>query len=437
MEYAIHWFRRDLRIEDNTALHNALNSGYPVKCIFIFDQNILEQLPKKDKRISLIHQKLRELKKEIQKYHSDIWVYYGKPIEVWQQLASDQNLKKVFTNRDYEPYAQQRDKKVYEFLKEKNITFKGYKDHVIFEKDEIITGKRTPYTVYTPYMKSWKREFLQHQDTCLKSFEVLLNKNTLFPSDNSSFLSLKEIGFKEVTIPKIPNNLKEISISNYDKIRDIPSKNATTKLGTALRFGFVSIRKVVKFAVENNETFLNELIWREFFMQIIYHFPRVENECFRKKYESIKWRNNEEEFKLWCEGKTGFPIVDAGMRELNKTGFMHNRVRMIAGSFLVKNLLIDWRWGATYFAQKLIDFDLASNNGNWQWVAGTGTDAAPYFRIFNAHLQQKKFDPNFEYIKKWIPEFGTADYPEEMVNHKETRERCLVAYKNAINNVTY
>ncbi len=435
MKHVIHWFRRDLRIEDNASLCNALSSGLPVKCIFIFDQNILEQLSPKDRRVNLIHKRLHDLKKEFQKYSSDIWIYYGKPIEIFGELVENKDLKGVFTNRDYEPYAQKRDKEVYQLLSEKNIPFKGYKDQVIFEKNEVITGKGTPYTIYTPYMKTWKKQFLNDPNTFLKEFKITLDKKQLYPSKNSTSLTLQEMGFKKVNVPKIPFKLKGISIADYDKVRDIPSKDATTKLGTALRLGFLSIRKAVQFALKNNETFLNELIWREFFMQIIYHFPRVENECFRKKYEPIKWRNNETEFKLWCQGKTGFPMVDAGMRELNETGFMHNRVRMIVASFLVKNLLIDWRWGATYFAQKLMDFDLASNNGNWQWAAGTGTDAAPYFRIFNPHSQQKKFDPNFEYIKKWIPEFGTTAYPKEIVSHKEARERCLLAYKTAINNV--
>lgn len=430
--HTIHWFRRDLRLHDNTALHHALASGLPVKCIFIFDENILSQLPEKDKRVQFIHDRLCEMREKLQENGSDLWIYHGKPIEIWEELAKDENLKKVFTNRDYEPYAQKRDKAVYELLKSKDIDFKGFKDQVIFEKKEILSGKGTPYTVYTPFMKAWKKKFQENSELRLNEFNIALEKEKLLTQNNAAFLTLEKIGFEEVDVPNLPLNLRGIDVKDYDKVRDIPSVEATTKLGTALRFGTLSVREAIQFAIKHNETFWNELIWREFFMQIMYNFPRVQKEAFREKYDKIVWRNNEEEFKIWCEGKTGFPIVDAGMRELNATGFMHNRVRMITASFLVKDLLIDWRWGEAYFAEKLLDFDLSANNGNWQWAAGTGTDAAPYFRIFNPESQQKKFDPDFEYIKKWIPEFGTEDYPKQMVNRKEARERCLAAYKAVV-----
>ncbi|MGI9527418.1 MAG: cryptochrome/photolyase family protein [Weeksellaceae bacterium] len=432
MNYAIHWFRRDLRLADNHALYEAIASGLRVKCIFIFDTNILSQLPETDRRVQFIYDRLKEIKSELQKYGSDLWVYFGEPIKIWKQLAEDNILKIVYANRDYEPYAIKRDKEVYDILKAKKIEFKGYKDQVIFDKNEILSQKAEPYTVYSPYMRKWKATFALDQNKYLKEYNTDLNTANLVPSGEESFPSMETLGFKETKLPHIPLDLKGISINNYDEVRDIPAMDATTKIGTALRFGTMSVREAVKYALEQNEVFLNELIWREFFMQILYHFPQVEHHAFRPKYEGIAWRNNEAEFELWCQGKTGFPIVDAGMRELNETGFMHNRVRMITASFLVKDLLIDWRWGEAYFAQKLMDYDLAANNGNWQWAAGTGTDAAPYFRIFNPESQQKKFDSDFMYIKKWIPEFGTDQYPKEIVNHKEARERCLSAYKKAI-----
>ncbi|MXV38552.1 deoxyribodipyrimidine photo-lyase [Flavobacteriaceae bacterium Ap0902] len=432
MNYAVHWFRRDLRLEDNHALYEAIESGLKVKCIFILDTNILSQLTENDKRVPFIYNRLEEIQNELKSIGSDLWVYVGKPLEILQKLTEDENLKMVFTNRDYEPYAQKRDKAVYELLEDNDISFKGFKDQVIFDKDEILTQNGTPYTVYSPYMRKWKATLELDQVNYLQEFKIELNKENFLTSNQPTFPTLEFIGFKETELPDLPLNLKNAEIKDYDEVRDIPSLDATTKIGTALRFGTFSIREAVKYAIKENETFLNELIWREFFMQILYHFPKVQNHAFRDKYEGIAWRNNEEDFKLWCEGKTGYPLVDAGMRELNATGFMHNRVRMITASFLVKDLLIDWRWGEAYFGQKLMDFDLSSNNGNWQWAAGTGTDAAPYFRIFNPASQQKKFDPDFKYIQKWVPEFGTEDYPNEIVDHKEARERCLTAYKKAI-----
>ena len=430
MKYNIHWMRRDLRTNDNAALHHALQSGLPVKCIFIFDENILENLTKKDARVVFIHDRLEEIKSKLNESGGDLIVFHGKPVELWNELAKDKNLKGVFANRDYEPYAQNRDKEVYEILKENNIDFKGFKDHLIFEKQDILTQNNDSYKVYTPYSKSWKQRLTEDD---LKEYSIHFSKSNVFQQKKENMISLEKLGFEEIEIPDLPLDLRGIDVKDYDKVRDFPATEATTKLGTALRFGTLSVRRAVKFAQKYNQTFLNELIWREFFAQILYNFPQVEKEAFRKQYDNIKWRNNEKEFDLWCQGKTGFPIVDAGMRELNETGFMHNRVRMIVASFLVKDLLIDWRWGEAYFAEKLMDFELASNNGNWQWAAGCGTDAAPYFRIFNPTSQQKKFDPDLEYIKKWIPEFGTDDYPDEIVNHKEARERCLQVFKEAIN----
>ncbi len=427
--YVIHWFRRDLRLTDNVALHKALNSELPVQCIFIFDENILQHLPKDDKRVNFIYQRLIYIKNELNKVGGDLMVYVGKPVVIWEEISKDPQLKAIYFNKDYETYARNRDNSVYKFLKQKGIEVNGYKDQVIFEGMEIETQNHEPYKVYTPYSKQWKKNLTEN---ATQNYEITLSEKVIYQRKSNKLLPLKEMGFKEVELPNIPLNLNGISVKDYDKNRDIPAKDDTTKIGTALRFGTMSIRQAVKHALKENETFLNELIWRDFFSQILFNFPYVEKGAFRDKYNHIPWRNNEQEFKKWCRGETGFPMVDAGMRELNQTGFMHNRVRMITASFLVKDLLIDWRWGEAYFAEKLMDFDLASNNGNWQWAAGTGCDAAPYFRIFNPESQQQKFDPNFTYIKKWIPEFGTAEYPNPMVDHKMARERCLNAYKSVM-----
>ncbi|AFL98130.1 deoxyribodipyrimidine photo-lyase [Ornithobacterium rhinotracheale H06-030791] len=430
-DYVIHWFRRDLRLKDNTALHHAIQHKIPVKCIFIFDTEILKHLPKQDKRVGFILQQLLALKKSLRKLNSDLLILKGNPSEIWKDLAQDSHLKAVFTNRDYEPYALQRDEKVQRLLTQKNIEFHTFKDQIIFEKNEVLTQAGEPYKVYTPYKNQWKKILEPARD--LKAFPIALEKSNFYTFFNDDFETLESIGFENVEIPNLPTDLQNINIDHYEKERDLPYLNdGTSKLGTALRFGTLSIREAMRYAMQHNETFWNELIWREFFSQVLGHYPEVVSKAFKPKYDFIAWRNNEQEFELWCQGKTGVPIVDAGLRELNATGFMHNRVRMIVGSFLVKNLLIDWRWGEAYFAEKLMDFDLASNNGNWQWVAGCGTDAAPYFRVFNPITQAEKFDPNQKYIKKWIPEWGTAKYPEPMVDLKSSRLRCLEVYKKAV-----
>lgn len=420
----VFWFRRDLRLEDNTGLYHALNSGLKVIPIFIFDVGILNRLEnKKDRRVDYIHQALQRIHKDLRKYNSGLYVYYGTPVEVFKKIINDFNVDKVFSNRDYEPQAIQRDLQVADFLLNQHVQFKNFKDQVIFEKNNILKSDLSPYTVFTPYSKKWKENF--------KNAEMVSIDCTQFANYNgaSEIISLEEIGFEKTDLEFVPPELESSVIDSYDKYRDYPIMDHTSHLGPALRFGIISIRKCVKFALEHNEVWLNELIWREFFMQILYHFPSVVHQCFKKKYENIVWRNNEIEFKAWCEGRTGYPIVDAGMRELNKTGFMHNRVRMIAASFLTKHLLIDWRWGEAYFAEKLLDYDLAANNGNWQWVAGCGCDAAPYFRIFNPYEQTKKFDKDGQYIKKWLPE----DYAEvPIVEHVKARERALKTYKEAL-----
>lgn len=420
----IFWFRRDLRLEDNVGLYHAIQSGLKVIPVFIFDTDILNRLQdKKDRRVDYIHQALQRIHKELKKHNSGLYVYHGTPMQVLKKIIQDFNVDKVFCNRDYEPKAIQRDREIADFLLKHHIQLKDFKDQVIFEKDDILKNDLSPYTVFTPYSKKWKEN--------LKNIETLTTDLTHFANYKgpSEIVPLKEIGFEKTELEFTEPELNRDIIDSYGKYRDFPAMDHTTHLGTALRFGTISIRKCVQYAVKHNEVWLNELIWREFFMQILYHFPDVVHQCFKKKYENIAWRNNEKEFKAWCEGKTGYPIVDAGMRQLNETGFMHNRVRMVTASFLTKHLLIDWRWGEAYFAEKLLDYDLAANNGNWQWAAGCGCDAAPYFRIFNPYEQTKKFDKDSQYISKWLPE----DYVEEpVVEHTKARDRALKAYKEAL-----
>lgn len=425
---SIFWFRRDLRLEDNVGLCQALASGFAVFPIFIFDETILEQLEdKKDRRVDYIHQALSAINLELKKYGSKLTSFYGKPLEIFQQLSEKYDIQSVFCNRDYEPKAIRRDTEIYTFFKNQNIPFKAFKDQVIFDKNDVVKNDGMPYSVYTPYSKKWK-ELLTEKD-----YQVHEADYTCFLSQNFTEIhSLKEIGFQKTDMVFEKPILDLLIITEYDKYRDFPALQRTTQLGIALRFGTISIRKCIEFALQHNQTWLSELIWREFFMQILYHFPKVVNQSFKAKYDNIQWRNNEQEFECWCSGKTGYPIVDAGMRQLNETGYMHNRVRMIVASFLCKHLLIDWRWGEAYFAQKLNDYDLSANNGNWQWAAGSGCDAAPYFRVFNPTTQTEKFDKNMEYIKKWLPEFGTNDYPKPIVEHAFARERVLKVYAKAV-----
>lgn len=440
MNYNIFWFRRDLRLEDNAGLYHALKSGLKVRPLFIFDQNILGKLDnRKDARVTFIHQTIQALKIELQKLGSDLDVKYGDPEDIWKTLVKDQNLKEVFTNRDYEEYALNRDDSVKEILSKSKIGFNTFKDHVIFEKGEILKDDGDPYVVFTPYKRKWLAKLDSKNDWdnpnesfYLKSYPSAEILSNLLQFESSSNISLSDIGFEESDIP-VPDMLVARSvIKNYSENRNFPAINGTSKLGIHFRFGTISIRDKARKARKLNATYLSELIWRDFYSMILQHFPHVEDQSFRKKYDVIEWRNNEEEFELWCKGMTGYPIVDAGMRELNTTGFMHNRVRMIVASFLTKHLLIDWRWGERYFAEKLLDYDLASNSGGWQWAAGCGTDAAPYFRIFNPYAQADKFDKQRVYIKKWVPEAGGPNYVEPIVDHKMARQRCLETYKRAL-----
>ena len=424
----VFWFRRDLRLHDNTGLFHALSSGFDVLPIFIFDKNILQQLENpQDRRVDYIHQALIKINLQLQKTGSRLQTFYDRPIDVFISLADTYDIQAVYANRDYEPAAIQRDKNVHAFFAAQNIAFKAYKDQVIFDKKDIVKNDQTPYTVYTPYAKKW-RATLTPAHYQPRSYSL----SNFYPQKFADIYTLPDIGFQKTDFRFTEPTLDQSIINDYDKYRDFPAMQHTTQLGTALRFGTISIRECVNFALQHNQTWLSELIWRDFFMQILYHFPKVVHHAFKAKYDAIEWRNNETEFNLWCEGKTGYPIVDAGMRQLNQTGYMHNRVRMIVASFLCKHLLIDWRWGEAYFAQKLNDYDLSANNGNWQWAAGSGCDAAPYFRIFNPTTQTEKFDKQLAYVKKWVPEYNTPIYPAPIVEHRMARARALEVYKKAV-----
>lgn len=425
----IFWFRRDLRVDDNKGFFEALNSNKPVLPIFIFDENIIQDLPKDDARVSYIHDRLTVIDNELQKFGKKLAVFHGKPLAILEKLVAENAIESIYTNHDYEPYAKKRDSEITELLASKNVQFRTFKDQVIFEKSEVVKDDQTPYVVFTPFSRKWKSLFNTTKLEHFESEKLLAN----VADHDYSFLSLKDIGFETSNIKVAAVNTSEQLIRNYEDTRNFPALSGTSMIGTYLRFGAISVRKIVaKAASEERETFLNELIWREFFMQILWHFPHTNTKSFRPKYDAIKWNNNESEFQKWCEGKTGYPFVDAGMRELNATGHMHNRVRMVVASFLCKHLLIDWRWGETYFATKLLDYEQSSNVGNWQWAAGSGVDAAPYFRIFNPTEQVKKFDKNLVYIKKWVTDLEKFNYPEPIVEHKFARERCLRVFKEAV-----
>lgn len=424
----IFWLRRDLRLYDNVGLHNALKSNDNVIPIFIFDKNILDELPKNDRRVSFIYDRLIELKKKLNNIGSDLLLLYGTPESVFSELMSEYDIDSVYTNNDYEPYSLDRDNSIESLLNENSIEFKTYKDQVIFEKNDILKSDGEPYLVFTPFSKKWKSELT---DANLKDNSVNKYKSNFKKVEKpSKTITLEEMGFEKVEYKIHNTKLDENIIENYQNTRDYPAKNGTSNMSLHLRFGTVSVRQLVSQAKSLNENFLNELIWREFFMSILFHYPKTVSNNFRAKYDSIEWRNNEKEFNKWCEGKTGFPLVDAGMRQLNETGYMHNRVRMVTANFLTKLLLVDWRWGEQYFAEKLMDYEMSSNVGNWQWSAGTGVDAAPYFRIFRPELQVEKYDKDYTYIKKWIPEYSD-DYLDPIVDYKQARQRALDTYKKA------
>ena len=426
----IFWFRRDLRLDDNHALFKALKSGYDVLPIFIFDSNITNKLNQNDHRLNYINNVLDGLNKRLSENKKKIYIYKGNPIEIISKLIIKLKIKEIYLNKDYEPYARDRDDKIEKLCVANNVSYNSFKDHVIFEEDQIVKKDGTPYVVYTPYSRKWIEKFQSNQ---LDSYPSELNLDCFVDSDK-----IREVNYlmdfeKNIISPKTYNLNKDL-IDKYEETRNFPALDSTSRIGVNLRFGTVSTRKIVKTSSQrSNNTFLKELIWREFFIQILWHFPHTTEKSFKDKYERIEWRNDMDDFKLWCDGKTGYPIVDAGMNQLNKTGFMHNRLRMVVGSFLCKHLLIDWRLGEKYFADKLFDYEQASNVGNWQWVAGCGVDAAPYFRIFNPEEQQKKFDKELQFIKKWIPNYDKDNYINKIVDHKFARERCLNTYKKALN----
>jgi len=430
---AVFWFRRDLRLDDNRGLYYALSEQESVLPIFIFDQQILEHLPENDARVTFIHDQLSEIRQALlQKYNSSIGCYHGDPEEVFTSLLETYEITAVYTNQDYEPYAIERDGLIQRLLKKKNIPLNSYKDQVIFEKNEVVKDDGQPYVVYTPYMRRWRNQFDIESDTSELPSQTILGN--LIPDVALPFPSLEEMGFQRSNIEVPAFNTGNTMIDHYEKTRNFPGiQGGTSRLGPHLRFGTVSVRHMIaKAAKRNNDTFLKELIWREFFMQILWHFPHTLTKSFKPKYDRIKWRNDENDFEKWKEGNTGYTLVDAGMRELNTTGFMHNRVRMLVASFLCKHLLIDWRWGEAYFAEKLIDYEMSSNVGNWQWAAGSGVDAAPYFRIFNPLTQIDKFDKDRAYSQKWVPEAEGKPATTPMVDHKMARERCLEVYKAAV-----
>jgi deoxyribodipyrimidine photo-lyase len=424
------WLRRDLRLDDNAALYHALKTGVPTLLLFIFDTEILDKLTNKyDKRVLFIHKELERLHNELKELGSSIMVKIGSPLQVWADLIQDKKISAVYTNHDFEPYAKERDTKIQALLAKHKIGFHTYKDHVIFEKDEVVKDDGKPYTVFTPYSRKWRAKL---KPFYYKSYPTIKYFGNFYKTKALPLPSLDKIGFIESEFNFPVRVVSNKIISGYDKNRDFPAVHGTSHLGIHLRFGTLSIRKLLAYALKHNQTFVNELIWRDFYQQILWHFPHVAEGAFKPIYDTIAWVNNEKHFERWCEGKTGYPLVDAGMRELNTTGFMHNRVRMVVASFLTKHLLIDWRWGEAYFAEKLLDFDLAANNGGWQWAAGSGTDAAPYFRIFNPTSQMERFDPKREYIKKWVPEILTPEYPKPIVIHEEARKKCLEVYKKAL-----
>lgn len=427
----IFWFRRDLRLKDNVGLHHALCAGLPVLPVFIYDRNILDRLPDKDDaRVTFIHRALTSLNSSLQAYNSSILIKYSTPLGAFKDILNDYQVSQVFANRDYDPYARQRDTEVSALLKDHNISFTTFKDHVIFQEDEIVKENGSPYTVFTPYKRKWMEAI--KPGLHFKAFEISKLAGNFLTNISFSNLPLGEIGFGESKIP-LPENTYKNVLTNYAETRDYPAIEGTSRIGVHLRFGTASIRELASQANLYSPVWLSELIWRDFYSMILWHFPKSAYQNFRPEFDDLTWRNNEVEFEAWCEGATGYPIVDAGMRQLKETGWMHNRVRMIVASFLCKHLLIDWRWGEAHFARRLIDYEMASNIGGWQWAAGTGTDAAPYFRIFNPDLQAKKFDPKLNYIKRWVPEFGDPfTYPQPIVEHKFARQRALNAYKSAL-----
>lgn len=439
----IFWFRRDLRLHDNAGLYHALTSGYPVVPLFIFDRHILDVLEDEDDaRVMFLQHTVQHLQAELAEDGHPMEVHYGTPERVWRQLIDKYDIAEAHANRDYEAYAKTRDADIEDLLRGEGAALLLHKDHVIFEAEEVQKQAGGAYTVFTPYSKTWLAKLDSRVDEdadggpvsfylkaypCGKYSGAFAKTGDFGPGTPCP--SLADMGFGESPVPIPGTTPEEALIAHYDQTRDIPGVEGTSRLGMHFRHGTVSIRQWARRARALNATFLNELIWRDFYSQVLQVHPRVITESFRPEYDAIAWRNDESDYERWCRGETGFPMVDAGMRQLNAIGYMHNRVRMVTASFLTKHLLIDWRWGERYFARKLLDYELASNNGGWQWAAGSGTDAAPYFRVFNPTAQQKKFDPKLVYVKQYVPEYGTAAYPAPMVDHAAARQRALDTYR--------
>ncbi|KOH45156.1 cryptochrome/photolyase family protein [Sunxiuqinia dokdonensis] len=423
------WFRRDLRIADNHGLYSALTSGKPVLPVFIYDTNILNDLNDDDSRVEFIAGQVNRLKVEFERHNSTLWIFHGKPLAAFKRLWVEYEIDTVYTNEDYEPYARERDERVQSFLSSGGVSFQSLKDQLIFHKDEIVKPDGKPYTVFTPYSKKWLQKLNNRLPESYPSEKHLRNLLKTEPMDE---VSLRDLGFRKGKLEFPEKKIDAGLLNEYAARRDFPAQDGTSHLGIHLRFGTISIRQLTRKAMQHSAVFLNELIWRNFYMDILWHFPHVEKHAFKPAYDFIPWLNSEKNFARWSEGTTGYPLVDAGMRELNETGYMHNRIRMVTASFLCKHLLIDWRWGEAYFAEKLLDYELASNNGGWQWAAGTGCDAAPYFRVFNPSLQAQKFDPDLKYIRRWVPEFESPNYPRPIVDHATARQRAIDIYKKAL-----
>ncbi len=432
---SLFWLRRDLRFEDNVGLYHALydakQNGHQVLPVFIFDTNILDRLEDKlDRRVDFIHRTLTAMQNTLLAKGKTLQVVHGNPLEVFDEWIKQYEIISVYTNHDYEPQAIERDTQIETLLAKNKIAFHSFKDQVIFEKNEVLKDDGKPYTIYTPYANKWRAHWTNNVPKIHPSIKLL---DYFLDSKPLAIPTLQELGFDLTDLIVPPMNWEESMVKKYTDQRNFPAIKGTTQLSVHLRFGTISVRQLALKTQTINSTFFNELIWRDFYHMILWHFPQVgKGKSFKAQYDFIEWRNNEKEFQAWCEGKTGYPIVDAGMRELNTTGFMHNRVRMIVASFLTKHLLIDWRWGEAYFAQKLLDFDLAANNGGWQWASGSGCDAAPYFRVFNPRLQTEKFDKDLKYIRKWVPELDSLQYPQPIVVHEVARERVLAAYAKAL-----
>lgn len=423
---SIHWFRRDLRLHDNNGFFRALTEHGDVLPLFIFDSNILDKLgTKHDRRVDFIHRTLEGLQDRLVAAGSSLRIEHGDPLDVWKKLLDTYEITAVTTNHDHEPYAKQRDERIAALLTSRGIPFRSFKDISIFERGEILKDDGKPYTVYTPYSRKWHALFMPEMEAPFPSEKHL---DRLWRTTPLPLPSLKAIGFEHTDLDAPPLEVSDALLKKYHDTRNLPAVDGTSRMSTHLRFGTVSVRELVRRGRKLSSTYLNELIWREFFMQILWHFPHTER-AFKPAYDNIPWQADEAGFQAWCEGRTGYPLVDAGMRELNATGLMHNRVRMVVASFLTKHLLVDWRWGEAYFAKQLLDFELSSNNGGWQWASGSGCDAAPYFRVFNPRLQQERFDPQLNYVKKWVEEYGSANYATPIVVHEVARKRAIETYK--------